>query len=121
MEYLLKICLLAEVDAAGEAVEGTHALVNPLVHVPVAGTRNPYGILTEDAPSGVSRHRRGGSGRGARLEYPLVHVPVVKTRNLNGILTEDAPSGGSRRHRVGSGRGALPCVSAGACSCCSQT
>jgi hypothetical protein len=63
-EYLLKMRLLAEVDTAGEAVEGVHTLVYPLVHVPVAGTRIPYGILTEDAPSGGSRHRREGSGRG---------------------------------------------------------
>jgi hypothetical protein len=64
-EYLLKMRLLAEVDAAGEAVEELHALVNMLVHVPAAGTRNLYEILTEDAPSGRSRHRREGSGRGA--------------------------------------------------------
>jgi hypothetical protein len=56
--------LLAEVDTSGEAVEGAKALVYPLVHVPVAGTMNLYGILTEDAPSGRSRHLRGGSGRG---------------------------------------------------------
>ncbi len=64
-EYLLKMRLLAEVDTAGEAVEGAHTLMYPLVHVPVAGTRNPYGILTEDAPSGGRRRRREGSGRGA--------------------------------------------------------
>jgi hypothetical protein len=58
--------LLAEVDDAGEAVEGVHALMYPLEHVPVVGTRNLYGILTEDAPSGGSRRRRGGSGRDAR-------------------------------------------------------
>jgi hypothetical protein len=63
-EYLLKMRLLAEVDAAGEAVEGVHTLMYPLVHVPVAGTRNLYGILTEYVPSGGSRHRREGSGRG---------------------------------------------------------
>jgi hypothetical protein len=38
-EYLLKMRLLAEVDATGEAVEGAHSLVNPLVHVPVARRR----------------------------------------------------------------------------------
>ncbi len=65
-EYLLKMRLLAEVDATGVAVEGAQALVYPLVHVPVAGTRDLNGILTEDAPSGGSRRRRGGSGRGAR-------------------------------------------------------
>jgi hypothetical protein len=65
-EYLLKMRLLAEEDAAGKAVEGAHTLMYPLVHVPVAGTRNPYGILTEDAPYGGSRHRKEGSGRGAR-------------------------------------------------------
>jgi hypothetical protein len=148
MEYLLKMRLLAEVYAPGEAVEGMHALVYPLVDVPVAGTRNPNGKLTEDAPSDRSRRCRGGSGRDARpcvsavhvlvagtrnsygiltedapsggnaLVYPLVQVPVAGTMNQYRILTEDAPSGGSIRRRGGSGRGAYPCLSAGACSCC---
>ncbi len=34
--YFLKMRLLAEVDTAGKAVEGAHALMYPLVHVPVA-------------------------------------------------------------------------------------
>jgi hypothetical protein len=38
-EHLLKMRLLAEVDATGEAVEGAHSLVYPLVHVPVARRR----------------------------------------------------------------------------------
>ncbi len=63
-EYLLKMRLMAEVDTEKKAVEGAHALMYPLVHVPVAGTRNLYRILTEDVPSGGSRHRREGSGRG---------------------------------------------------------
>ena len=32
---LLEVSLLSEEDSAGEAVEGPHPLVDPLVHVPV--------------------------------------------------------------------------------------
>jgi hypothetical protein len=107
-EYLLKMRLLSEVYAPGEAVEGMHALVYPLMDVPVAGTRNPNGKLTEDAPSDGSRRCRGGSGRDARPCVSAVHVLVAGTRNPYGILTEDAPSGGSRHHRGGSGRDRMP-------------
>ncbi len=47
----------------------------------IAGTSYLYGILTEDAPYGGSRRRRGGSGSGHDFMYPLVHVPVAGTRN----------------------------------------
>ncbi len=44
--------LLAEVDTAGEAVEGAHSLVYPLVHVPVARRREDlkYKVCGIDLP-----------------------------------------------------------------------
>ena len=38
-KYLLKMPRLAEVDTEKKAVEGAHALMYPLVHVPVARRR----------------------------------------------------------------------------------
>jgi hypothetical protein len=66
-EYLLKMRLLAEVDATGKAVEGAHSLVYPLVHVPVARRR-------EDLKYKVCgiRFARGKFEQG--LLYPIAHL-----------------------------------------------
>ena len=70
--------LLAEVDAAGDAVEGPDAFVYPLVHVPVAGRREDLQI------NKIARYRNLPKWQSQRVHWS---VPVSPVRRMDCLFT----------------------------------